>query len=177
MPKYDGKVSAAAGKDEFRKAAETALDNATVETARENLAAVDENYRNLTKEYRDGILLFDVSNDRVWDRSNKDTKGLEDFFNLHRANYSWDAPRYKGVIVSATNDSIADAAKAYLKANPVGLDSIVAKLRDQFGRNVRSSASSSRKVKTPLSTMSLSEARSLLPRENGLRSSFLRASC
>lgn len=137
MPKYDGKVSAAAGKDEFRKAAETALDNATVETARENLAAADENYRNLTKEYRDGILLFDVSNDRVWDRSNKDTKGLEDFFNLHRANYTWDAPRYKGVIVSATNDSIADAAKAYLKANPVGLDSIVAKLRDQFGRNVK----------------------------------------
>jgi len=137
LPPYSTKVSPEAAKEEISNTAEKLLDNATVETARENLAAADPAYRNLINEYRDGILLFEISNRNVWDKSNKDKEGLEAFFNANRANYTWDKPRYKAIIVSATSDSIATAAKAYLNANQVGLDSIVVKLRNEFGRNIK----------------------------------------
>ncbi|MBD5316291.1 MAG: hypothetical protein HDS11_01280 [Bacteroides sp.] len=121
----------------FANTLNTLLDDATATEARANLAQMDPSYRNLINEYRDGILLFEVSNREVWDRSNKDNEGLEAYFNAHKDNYKWDAPRFKGIIISATTDSIADAAKAYLAANPVGVDSLVQKLRDNFGRNIR----------------------------------------
>lgn len=56
-------------------------------------------FRNLVQEYRDGILLFEVSNKEVWERSSSDTEGLEKFFEANRAKYTWNEPRYKGYIV------------------------------------------------------------------------------
>lgn len=137
MPEYQGKVSARAACGEFDKTAAQVLDDATAAEARANLASADADYRNLINEYRDGILLFEISNRNVWDKSNKDTEGLEAFFNARRADYAWKAPRFKAIIVSATSDSVAEAASDYLKANPVGVDSLVHKLRGKFGRNIR----------------------------------------
>ena len=137
MPRYNTPVSAAAAADEFDRAAADRLDEVTAEEARANLAADDEAYRNLINEYRDGILLFEISNRNVWDKSNKDREGLEKFFETHRSDYTWDTPRYKAIIVSATTDSIAEAAQQYLKDNPVGVDSLVHRLRGKFGRNIK----------------------------------------
>lgn len=137
LPAYGSPVSAPAAADEFDRVAAERLDDATAEEARANLAATDADYRNLINEYRDGILLFEISNRNVWDKSNKDREGLEAFFESHRADYKWDTPRYKAIIVSATSDSIAQAAEKYLKENPVGVDSLVQRLRANFGRNIK----------------------------------------
>src|ERR1035437_10155559 len=37
-------------------------------------------FGHLMQEYRDGILLFEVSNREVWDKASQDTKGLEKYF-------------------------------------------------------------------------------------------------
>ena len=63
-------------------------------------------YRNLLNEYRDGMLLFEISNNRVWKAAGRDTLGLERYFADHRADYTWDEPHFKGIILSAANDSI-----------------------------------------------------------------------
>ena len=137
MPAYNTPVSSAAAADEFDRVAAERLDDATASEARADLAAADADYRNLINEYRDGILLFEISNRNVWDKSNKDREGLEKFFESHRDNYRWDSPRYKAIIVSATSDSIAEAAQKYLNDNPVGVDSLVQRLRAHFGRNIK----------------------------------------
>jgi peptidyl-prolyl cis-trans isomerase SurA len=44
-------------------------------------------YGALLKEYRDGILLFDLMEKNVWSKAVQDSTGLKNFFDTHRANY------------------------------------------------------------------------------------------
>lgn len=113
------------------------LNDRTLDYARERLIVDQPDYRNLVNEYRDGILLFEISNRNVWDRSTRDTEGLKEFFRVNRDNYKWDAPKYKGYIVFATNDSVAGAARRYLASHEIEKDSLVKTLRKEFGRTVK----------------------------------------
>ena len=121
----------------FKQELDDCIDEATVKLARTRLTDTNADYRNLVNEYRDGILLFEISNRRVWDRSSNDVKAQADYFNLHRADYAWDAPRFKGYVVFATSDSVASEAKGYLALNAVGTDSLAKTLHDRFGRDVK----------------------------------------
>ncbi|WP_446773873.1 hypothetical protein [Macellibacteroides fermentans] len=48
-------------------------------------------YKHLMQEYRDGILLFEVSDREVWSRASSDTAGLEAFFEQSKQKYSSDS--------------------------------------------------------------------------------------
>ncbi len=116
---------------------ENKINETVVEETRKNLAENNSEYRNLTNEYRDGILLFEISNRNVWERSASDTEGLQKFFSANRAKYTWDKPHYKGYVIFATNDSIAGEAQKYLAANQVENDSLVSVMRANYGRNIK----------------------------------------
>lgn len=116
---------------------ENKINEIVVEETRKNLAENNSEYRNLTNEYRDGILLFEISNRNVWERSASDTEGLQKFFSANRAKYTWDKPHYKGYVIFATNDSIAGEAQKYLAANQVENDSLVSVMRANYGRNIK----------------------------------------
>lgn len=116
---------------------ENKINETVVEETRKNLAENNSEYRNLTNEYRDGILLFENSNRNVWERSASDTEGLQKFFSANRAKYTWDKPHYKGYVIFATNDSIAGEAQKYLAANQVENDSLVSVMRANYGRNIK----------------------------------------
>lgn len=90
-------------------------------------------FRNLMNEYRDGILLFEVSNREVWDKASKDTQGLSDFFKKNKKKYNWKEPRYKGYVVSCKNDSVASLAKVKIASYPQ--DSVVYYLQKEFNND------------------------------------------
>lgn len=113
------------------------LDDATAKAAREALMRDNSEYRNLISEYRDGILLFEISNRNIWDRSSSDVDGLKDFFAKNRGKYTWDKPHYKGYVIFASSDSVATAAQSYLGSTKVENDSLVDRLRDKFGRDIK----------------------------------------
>lgn len=119
--------------DVFNKA----LDKATIEAEREALVDKNPDYRNLVNEYRDGMLLFEVSNRNVWDKASKDKEGLEAYFKANRYKYNWEAPHFKGYIVFTPNDSLETAVKSYIAANNVTADSINTVMRREFGRDVK----------------------------------------
>lgn len=73
-------------------------------------------FRNLVKEYHDGILLFDVSLSNVWDKAAQDTTGLEKYFAKHKKEYTWDGPRFKGFVVYCKDKESMKAAKTILRA-------------------------------------------------------------
>jgi peptidyl-prolyl cis-trans isomerase SurA len=58
-------------------------------------------FRNLIQEYRDGILMFNISNQEVWGKASEDTEGLEAYFEKNKQHYAWDEPHYKGYVVFA----------------------------------------------------------------------------
>ena len=83
-------------------------------------------FKNLVKEYHDGILLFDVSLKNVWDKAAQDTAGLENYFKKHKKEYKWDGPRYKGWVIYAKDKDSMKAAKAIIKAaNPDSVNSYI----------------------------------------------------
>ncbi len=46
-------------------------------------------FKMLVQEYRDGILLFDLTQERVWNKASQDSTGLYEFWEGHQANYVW----------------------------------------------------------------------------------------
>lgn len=47
-------------------------------------------YKALLQEYREGILLFDLTNTKVWTKAVEDTVGLQNFFTANNSNYKWE---------------------------------------------------------------------------------------
>lgn len=122
---------------QYRGSRRNLMDAKTMEVARERLAESNADYRNLINEYRDGMLLFEISNRRVWDRAGKDKEGLERFFKNNRANYVWQKPHFKGYIVMATSDSISKVAKDFLAERKPQTDSLSKVLKARFGNDVK----------------------------------------
>ncbi len=105
---------------------DSATDEEVLQTEDANLENKYPEFRNLVKEYHDGILLFDVSLANVWDKAAQDTLGLETFFKKHKKEYKWDAPRYKGWVVSCKDNESMKAAKAIIRAaNPDSVSSYI----------------------------------------------------
>jgi len=85
-----------------------------------------EDLRHLVQEYHDGILLFDISLDKVWDKASKDEEGLANYFAAHKSNYTWEAPKWKGYVIYAQDMMHAKAAQAIVKsANPDSIQSFI----------------------------------------------------
>ena len=115
------------------------MNNRVLDLARNELAEENPDYRNLVNEYRDGILLFEISNRNVWDRAAKDKEGLEDYFRKNRAKYAWDKPKFKSYIIFTSNDSLLNEAVKYastLTDDMVPADFTSAR-RERFGRDVK----------------------------------------
>jgi peptidyl-prolyl cis-trans isomerase SurA len=72
-------------------------------------------FKNLMNEYRDGILLFDLTDQKVWSRATKDTTGLKDFYESHKTNYMWDE-RLEASIYTLKNPKVAQKVRNFLQS-------------------------------------------------------------
>ncbi len=114
---------------------ETAMNSASIDYERRHLEDFYPEFRNLVNEYRDGILLFEISNRNVWEKASKDKEGLEQYFQANRAKYdNWTSPKYKGFVIFASNDSIMNEAQKFLEGKVLDIDSVAPTMRQQFGR-------------------------------------------
>jgi len=70
-------------------------------------------YLRLLKEYRDGIILFELTDQMVWSKAISDTSGLKSFHQKHAANWKWDN-RMDGVIYKCKDAPTVQLVKKYL---------------------------------------------------------------
>lgn len=74
-----------------------------------------EDFRNVMQEYNDGILLFDLTDKKVWSKAVSDTLGLEKFYETNKNNYKW-KDRVSYNIYTCLNDKTkAEAVKMFNK--------------------------------------------------------------
>ncbi|MCE3278352.1 MAG: hypothetical protein K0S44_543 [Bacteroidetes bacterium] len=71
-------------------------------------------FKALMQEYRDGILLFELTDDKVWSKAVKDTTGSKAFYEKNKANYMWDE-RADASVYTAADDKIAKQVRGLLK--------------------------------------------------------------
>lgn len=66
-------------------------------------------FKALMREYRDGILLFDLMDKKVWSRAIIDTVGLQEFYQEHKHNFRWDLRVNAAVFVAKTKPGAVTA--------------------------------------------------------------------
>ncbi len=65
------------------------VDDFCMEYKDKNLENEYPEFANLVQEYHDGILLFNLSDQKVWNKAVKDTAGLEKFYESNKDKYQW----------------------------------------------------------------------------------------
>ena len=91
-------------------------------------------FKALLKEYRDGILLFDISDQMIWSKAIKDTSGLKLFYEKNQD--TWKYPNRAKTEIYTTHDK-KTAKKIYkLLSKKIGYDSIQ-KIVNQDDLNVK----------------------------------------
>lgn len=85
-----------------------------VDFEKSQLGRKDPNYDRLLKEYRDGIILFELTDQMVWSKAIKDTAGLKAFHAERASNWAWDE-RMDGTVYKCKDAATAKLVRKYLK--------------------------------------------------------------
>ncbi len=70
-------------------------------------------FKYLIKEYHDGILLFELTDQTVWSKAITDTAGLENFYSMHNGDYMW-KHRYSVKNYTCKDAKISKKTQKYL---------------------------------------------------------------
>ncbi len=85
----------------------------TLELEKEQLSLKYPEYRLLIKEYREGMMLFQMMTDEVWQKAIQDTSGCKQYFLKNRENYRW-KQRANALICELGKPDILGQLKSYL---------------------------------------------------------------
>ena len=103
------------------------VEQSLTEFEKNSLETKYEDYRMLVKEYRDGILLFQLMDEKVWSKAIEDTVGLKKYFAENQAKYQWE-PRVQGTVVSAATPALLARVQKELKTGRFPITKNVPKL-------------------------------------------------
>ncbi|MDE6514571.1 MAG: peptidylprolyl isomerase, partial [Bacteroidales bacterium] len=71
-------------------------------------------FKELMDEYRDGIYLFEMMNERVWTKASVDTAGLEAFFEANKANYMWPKKADAVLVIYDVREAETDKVRKWI---------------------------------------------------------------
>lgn len=67
-------------------------------------------FKALMEEYHDGILLFDLTDKKVWSKAVKDTTGAKEYYEKNKANYMWEE-RVEATVYSCSDVTVAQKVR------------------------------------------------------------------
>jgi peptidyl-prolyl cis-trans isomerase SurA len=88
------------------------------------------------KEYHDGILLFNISKDKIWDVASTDSVRLQNYFNQTTKKYYWN-DRFKGWVIEAKTAEIQNQAETLLDQKEVSRQELEDVFNAQTENNLR----------------------------------------
>ena len=83
---------------------------------KENLKFTEPKYAQTLKEYEEGLIVFELMQQKVWDKSTKDTLGLKNYFYKNKKEYLFtDLSKHKGQVMNDYQEYLEEKLIATLK--------------------------------------------------------------
>lgn len=89
-------------------------------------------FKSLMREYEEGILLFEVTKNEVWDKASQDTLGLQKFYDAHKDKYKWE-PRAQAIKYTLNSQSESILKKTKKAAKKKSPDAVLAAVNKSAG--------------------------------------------
>jgi len=110
-PKKSGKVDKL-----VKELYDTYVDKMNFAYEEDHLEEKHVDFKHLMQEYRDGILLFELTDKMVWSKSVEDTTGLKVYYEINKTKYMW-GERVEAAIFDCSNEKVAKSVKKLVKKN------------------------------------------------------------
>jgi peptidyl-prolyl cis-trans isomerase SurA len=113
----ESQMTVVSDKDAFelgKRQYKTWVETAVVDYEDQQLEKKYPDFRNLLREYRDGILLFDITDQKVWSKAVKDSAGLKEYYEKNKTKFMWEE-RADVTTYKCLNDKMAKELRKLLK--------------------------------------------------------------
>ncbi len=100
------------------------VEDALIDAEEKQLVASNRDVRMLLNEYYEGILLFEIMNQKVWERAVTDTAGLKNYHNDHQEKYQW-GERADAYIIETSSVEIFQKIKNYPDTSDITLIELI----------------------------------------------------
>ena len=93
-------------------------------------------FKMLVQEYHDGILLFDLTDQKVWSMAVRDTVGLKAYHESHRGNYMWEKRLNASIYKIIEPDKVnLDSVRAFI-ATGATPEEVLSKFNHEKEKNI-----------------------------------------
>jgi peptidyl-prolyl cis-trans isomerase SurA len=93
-------------------------------------------FKALITEYHDGILLYEIMSDKVWNKAMKDTVGLKAYYENNKTDYTW-GYRINGDVYECYSAESANIAYELLKRDTLSQIQVVKIINGESELNIR----------------------------------------
>jgi len=93
---------------------EAFLNSNLIKYKEDHLEEENKEYANIVQEYRDGLLLFDLMENTIWNASRTDTIAIKNYYDEHKSNYMW-PERVNAIVASSSNENTLKEVAKLLK--------------------------------------------------------------
>ena len=100
------------------------------------LSAKYPDYKALINEYHDGILLYEVMSDKVWNKAVKDTAGLRAYFLANRDKYMWPA-RLEATVYECLSNGVANEVASMIVNDTITSKHVIEKVNKDSELNLK----------------------------------------
>ncbi len=104
---------------DYKKLYDEFTENKILEIEKLRLEEKYPEYKFLLKEYYEGMLLFEITDKKVWTKAAQDSLGLKNYYNNHKDKYMWDE-RWEGSLYFCSNEEVFDKVSKIINKRRFG---------------------------------------------------------
>lgn len=105
-------------------------------------------FKALMQEYHDGILLYEIMQDKVWNKATRDSTGLKEFYEANKQSYRWDE-RIDAMVYECYNKEIADEVYKMIQNDTINSRHVIEKINKSSELNLRVRTNKFETAQTP----------------------------
>ncbi|UKN02883.1 peptidylprolyl isomerase [Paracrocinitomix mangrovi] len=80
-------------------------------------------FKALVQEYRDGILIFEIMQNEIWNKASKDTSGIKSYYESHKSDFTY-PKRYQGELYKCIDKATAEKVVELLNTDTLSFGKI-----------------------------------------------------